>query len=372
MNSRLPVVIIDLRTWSWTGIGRVTQGVYSCALELEADFEIWYIVSKNSPIYKTRSNTICFYSDPFGLMEQLEFQRMFKKFKGRHAILHSLYFNVPLYVPNHISLITNFYDVLTGTDEFRTIFHKIAYKIYIWGLKKHRAVILAQSDFTAKQIERFHPLWRVIICPPGYKNYLQMEEIDVKERYGLHRPYFLYVGLNKPRKNLSGLVRAYKTALESNQNINFDLVICGPVFDKSSMGFDIKAFIDGEPLLGDRLHLLGFIPDEHLYSLYKNASLYIVPSHLESGYSYPALEALSAGTPVLLNEFDMYNFATSSNAVMFFDGSLSNGARSLEWVIRELLIKSLFDSVDSDKCDVLSRFSWDEVKKVMRHLYQTE
>lgn len=372
MNSQLPVVIIDLRTWFWTGIGRVTQGVFDCALELESEVEIWYIVSKNLPITERQTNLIYFKSKPFGLLEQIEFQAVFRKFRKRRVMLHSLYFNVPLLVPRQVRQVVNFYDVLTGTNEFRTVFHKIAYKIYVWSLRRHKAVILAQSNFTAQQIEKFHPFWKVVVCPPGYSEYLKIEDVDIKNEYGIDRPYWLYIGLNKPRKNLDGLVKAYIAALKKNEKTSFDLVICGPIFDKSSMGFDIKAAVASEPNLYGRIKLLGFIPELHLHALYKNASLYVVPSHLESGYSYPALEALSSGTPVLLNRVDMYNFKTSGNAVMFFDGALKDGPDSLRGVVNTLLQRSSFERVNPSECEVLSRFTWSKVRNILQSIYRYE
>jgi alpha-1,3-rhamnosyl/mannosyltransferase len=44
--------------------------------------------------------------------------------------------------------------------------------------------------------------------------------------------------------------------------------------------------------------LLGFVPDEDLPSLYKEASLFIFPS-LYEGFGMPVVEALSQGTAVL-------------------------------------------------------------------------
>ena len=368
MNKK--IVIIDLRAWKWTGIGRVTRGIYDCTQELKSEIDFYYIINADVPELKKDDCLIEFKSKPFGVTEQIEFLRLFKLFKNQDKIiLHSLYFNVPLLIPRNISLICNFYDVLSGTNEFRTIFHRIAYDLYVKSLRYNRALILAQSEFTHQQISKHHPFHKVIVCSPGYKNYLTSDDVNIAAVYGISRNYFLYVGLNKPRKNLYGLLLAFRDALHSNPNIDYDLVICGPIFDKIAFGFDIKKFVNSHMHLNNRVHLLGFVPESHLKSLYSNATLYVVPSHLESGYSYPALEALSCGTPVLLNKFDMHGFASENESTYFFDGSEKKGSNSLNNVMKDLLNKSSFKRVSLDRCDVVSRFSWSYVKHTLKSIY---
>ncbi|MEO4028918.1 glycosyltransferase [Chromobacterium vaccinii] len=370
MKPQDPLIVVDLRTWPWTGIGRVTRGIFQCARDLESEFEILYIVNDSTAIPDGLPNLIRFRSLPFGRGEQTEFRRLFARLRDRRVILHSLNFNVPLWLPKHVSLIAHFYDVLTDTGEFRTPLHRLAYNAYIWSLRRHRATILAQSDYTAQQIAKHHPFHEVIVCPHGYRNYMEPLEADLQAAYGLQRPYFLYIGLNKPRKNLDGLLTAYRDALKANPAIGYDLVVCGPIFERTSMGFDIRTAVNAESALAGRVHLLGFIPEEHLHAIYQHASLYVVPSHLESGYSYPALEALTTGTPVLLNQVDMYNYASAGEGVFFFDGSSKTGTGSLRAVLADMLARPGFARVDPARCDVLARFNWDRVKDTMRSLYQ--
>lgn len=362
-------IIVDLRTWRWTGIGRVTRGIFECARALEAEFDIQYIVTDNTPVRESLPNLVRFESKPFGRSEQIEFYRLFKRLRGRQVLLHSLNFNVPLLLPRNVRQVAHFYDVLTDTGEFRTPFHRMAYNAYVWSLRRYGATILAQSDYTAEQIGKHHPFGEVIVCPHGYHNYMVPQEVDLKAVYGLDRPHFLYIGLNKPRKNLDGLLRAYRDALVARPDTAYDLVVCGPIFQRTALGFDIRAAVEGDPLLRGRVRLLGFIPEEHLYAIYRQASLYVVPSHLESGYSYPALEALTTGTPVLLNKVDMYSYASSGDGVFFFDGSEKTGPNGLGAVLAGMLARPFFNRVDPAQCDVLARFSWDRVRDIMHGLY---
>lgn len=370
MNSNASRIVLDVRTWPWTGIGRVTRGIYQCARELESEFEIHYIVNDEVPLPDQPARLHHFRSKPFGRGEQTEFRRLFKQLGDGPVLLHSLNFNVPLLLPRHVRQLVHFYDVLSDTGEFRTVFHRMAYQAYVWSLRLHKATTLAQSAYTEAQIRKHHPFHEVIVCPHGFRNYMKAQPADLQGAYGLTRPYFLYIGLNKPRKNLDGLLSAYSKALSQQPDLAYDLVVCGPIFDRTALGFDIRAAVEADPLLRQRVHLLGFIPEEHLHAIYSQASLYVVPSHLESGFSYPALEALTTGTPVLLNKVDMSNYASAAPGVYFFDGQAPDQPEGLDQVLLRMLGRDDLGRVDPSTCDVLARFTWDRVKAVLREQYQ--
>lgn len=362
------IIIVDLRTWGWTGIGRVTSGIYNCTKELSSYYSFKYIINKNLPIEIDKSNIINFKSKPFGIFEQIDYFFLFLKYRKSSIILHSLYFNVPIIKFNNVKLVVNFYDVLSGLNEFKTIFHKFAYYVYCKSILYNKATVLCQSDFTLKQIRSFHNFDHKVVCSPGYKDYLIKKKINIRKIYGIEKPFFLYIGLNKPRKNLQGLLDGYGQSLKKNKDIIYDLVIAGPIFNDNRYGFDVKRYVNSSELLNKRVHLLGFVEEDHLYSLYKNASLYVVPSFIESGFSYPALEALSSGTPVLLNKYDMYNFSTNNNEVYFFYSNLGKGS-NFNKVIYELLSNKNIKKIDPKKSNLLLRFSWEKTLEILKYYY---
>ncbi|MCU1246360.1 MAG: mshA 5 [Acidobacteria bacterium] len=95
-------------------------------------------------------------------------------------------------------------------------------------------------------------------------------------------PYFLYVGNDKPHKNVGTLVRAVEQLAASG----VELVLAGARFEAWA----------GRPGV---IHP-GFVAEGELTALYRGALALVMPSD-EEGFGLPALEAMSCGTPVIVS-----------------------------------------------------------------------
>jgi glycosyltransferase involved in cell wall biosynthesis len=127
--------------------------------------------------------------------------------------------------------------------------------------------------------------------------------------HGISQPYMLCVGCIEPRKNLRRLVRAFELLTEEEAARNHVLVFVGPQgWDEGFTRFLAES--DAYP----RIRTLGFVPLEHLPSLYHFASAVICPSVYE-GFGLPVLEAMSASSVVLAS-------ATSSLPEVLGDGGI--------------------------------------------------
>jgi alpha-1,3-rhamnosyl/mannosyltransferase len=116
---------------------------------------------------------------------------------------------------------------------------------------------------------------------------------EVLDRFGLARSaYFLFVGTDRPHKNLSRLWEAY-VSLPPEVRERFRLVLAGshnygglrPGGDESTRG----------------VVRLGYVPSEDLPYLYAASFGVVVPS-LGEGFGLPALEAMACGAPVLVSK----------------------------------------------------------------------
>jgi glycosyltransferase involved in cell wall biosynthesis len=105
-------------------------------------------------------------------------------------------------------------------------------------------------------------------------------------------PYVLAVGRVTVQKNLHRLIEGYKLFAERHPQTQ--LVIVGGLDDESYVA-------QLQPLLDERIKLIGRLPRSTLGPLYANAGVY-VNSSIHEGASNAVLEAISWGAPILLSD----------------------------------------------------------------------
>jgi glycosyltransferase involved in cell wall biosynthesis len=132
------------------------------------------------------------------------------------------------------------------------------------------------------------PSERLRLVPLGVEaRPVVQEEVErVLIRYGIQRPYLLWVGTIEPRKNLPGLLQAYARLSDG-----LELVLVGPEGWNEDLTALTKRF-------GVQVNALGFVPHEELPPLYAGATGLCFPS-LSEGFGFPVLEAMAQGTPVV-------------------------------------------------------------------------
>ncbi len=111
-------------------------------------------------------------------------------------------------------------------------------------------------------------------------------------KYHLPVNYLLYVGRVNIRKNIGRLVSALKILDDKN----IKLVIVG---EQGKNIEALKAQIQVESLQ-NRVIFTGHVPEEDLYLIYANATVFCFPSYAE-GFGLPPLEAMQCGVPVIVS-----------------------------------------------------------------------
>ena len=117
----------------------------------------------------------------------------------------------------------------------------------------------------------------------------------VLENTGLDRPYLLFVSTIEPRKNLPGLLQAFRN-LRDQYKRDEALVLAG---GRGWLSEEVYSAID-RLHLNDHVRLLGRVPSEHLVYLY-NASQGLVHPSFYEGFGLPPLEAMNCGTPTIVS-----------------------------------------------------------------------
>jgi glycosyltransferase involved in cell wall biosynthesis len=199
----------------------------------------------------------------------------------------------PLSYPGRYAVVMHdaLLEVLPGAFSRRALLRRRLYR----RSAQRAARVLAPSLASKHDLERLYGLDpdRVDAIPLGVDERFGAAGEDdaarVREVYGLgDRPVILFVGKLSKRRNLPNLVRAVAS-------LRSDHVLALAGEDHVGLSLDE---IGREAGIGDRLRVLGFVPDDDLPALYRAAQVFVYPSDYE-GFGIPVLEAMAAGTPAV-------------------------------------------------------------------------
>jgi glycosyltransferase involved in cell wall biosynthesis len=109
-------------------------------------------------------------------------------------------------------------------------------------------------------------------------------------------PYLLYVGNNKPHKNLITALKAF-SYFRKRGHEEWQFLLAGGSFSNAKTGAEILNTVESLGL-ADSVHFSGYLSENELISVYQSASMFIFPS-LYEGFGLPPLEAMASGVPVV-------------------------------------------------------------------------
>lgn len=190
--------------------------------------------------------------------------------------------------------------------------------------------IIAVSDSTKHDlVEKYHidPA-RITRIHSGIAPSMQIPHRHDVERFiqikHLPRRYVLFMGTIEPRKNVSGIVRAFSLVKGQIGMGDMNLVLAG---SRGWLDDAVVEEIKRSPHHND-IHMIGPVSDEDRPLLYAGAVIFIYPSFFE-GFGFPPLEAMSCGTPVITSNNSSLPEVVGDAAVMVDPYSISDMARAL-------------------------------------------
>jgi len=184
----------------------------------------------------------------------------------------------------------------------------------------------------------------------------ESEKKDAKGRYSDGKEYFLFIGSLHPRKNISGLLRAYD-AFRTSVETDTKLVIIGESMFKSN---DIELTYEGMRYKDDVI-FTGRLSNEELHQVL-GASLALTFVPFFEGFGIPVIEAMNAGVPVICSNTTSLP-EVGGHAVLYVDPFSLNQIRDAmikiyqEKEFREILIGKGFLQKE--------KFSWDKTAELL-------
>lgn len=212
--------------------------------------------------------------------------------------------------------------------------------------------IVADSESTAMAIAREYPLAanKIRVVYPGTPCLPQPSDLSTIEYLDFSGDYFLFVGTLEPRKNLDRLLQAF-ASLSTELKQQYQLVIAGG----KGWGDVNLDYLISQYNLEEYVHVIGYISDIELSTLYANANFLVMPS-LYEGFGLPIVEAMSFGVPVLTsNTSSMPEVAGDAGILVdpLSINSIASGLTKLMDPIQRDLLASMAKKNSS-------RFTWEK------------
>ena len=157
--------------------------------------------------------------------------------------------------------------------------------------------LLTISSATRDELERRFPRARgtTSVAYPAadalFSPQPQEDDEATLRRLGVERSYVLVTGTLEPRKNLTRLIEAF-AGLEAGLRGGWTLALAG------APGWQTDSTFAAVAAQSDLVRTLGYVSDEELASLYRQADVFCYVS-LYEGFGIPVLEAMQSGTAVL-------------------------------------------------------------------------
>jgi len=178
---------------------------------------------------------------------------------------------------------------------------------------------------------------KIVVTPNG------VDEIFFADGPRAEGRYFLFVGNDKPHKNVGRLVEAFASLRDDSTT---RLLLVGGEFER---------FRDVPGVIAP-----GFVTTEELAALYRGAIAVVMPS-LEEGFGLPVVEAMAAGTPVIASDIPALVEVTGGAAFPVDPRSSEAIAKAMQRVTREHVERARARA---------AQFTWRRCAELTREVYR--
>ncbi|GEM_PF-1439898 len=218
----------------------------------------------------------------------------------RYGIVHGANFFVPAWKAPGVKYVLMVHDLSAweapGLEPVPGWYWPYAKSAMACGVRSADAVVVRTPSTGRRLASRFNVRSeRIYVCPDAIKDVYIGPAPPADKR----EPLLLFVGTLVRRKNPETVVRAFAELATRSPELR--LVMVGRA--GSASGEVEKAVRESE--VTDRIEVRHGLADTDLASLYRHASLLIMPSHYE-GFGIPVIEAMASGLPVVASDIEVF------------------------------------------------------------------
>ncbi len=302
---------------------------------------------------------------PFSLGQQWHIPRLLRQVNA--TIYHSAYYLMP-YRPGVPTLLT-LYDLIP--EQFPQLVSPQARLLTRLATRlalRASDHFLAISEATRQEFLSRYPLnpARITAVPLAadthFKPQPETAVAALRQKLNLPQHYVLYLGINKPHKNLERLIEAWRTVF--NQLPDAPPLLIAGAWDARYEG--VKTAVT-QHNLSPQVHFLGRVDDADLPALYSGATVFVFPSLVE-GFGLPVLEAMACGTAVACAHTSSLP-EVGGEAAAYFEPDNSQQIASV--LVALLQDKKLREARVRQGLVQAKKFSWEETAVATLALYRT-
>lgn len=249
---------------------------------------------------------------------------------------------------------------------------RILHQIAIGASRK----LITASQSAARDLARFFPSIeaKLVVVPLAahslFKPQSAPEIARVRAEFDLPDRFALYLGSNKPHKNLARLVEAWHLVVGGWRPVNGPaptldpplLVIAGHQDPRYPEAQARARELGIEPWV----RFVGSVSDAQAAALYSACALFVYPS-LYEGFGMTPLEAMACGAPVACSNRSSLPEVTGDAAWLFDPSQPQDIASACLRVLRD---EALRDQLRRRSLAQAARFSWRETARLTMNLYR--
>jgi len=308
MEKHSKKILIDCRMLYASGIGVNLRSILE-NLKSDARFILAGDPNEINTLSLSINYTIIRFKHPiFSMREQWFYFRYFNKVD----CIWFPHWNIPLLNFNQIPKVVTICDTyhLDRRNEISHLNYLIA-RIFLNRAVSQAHKVITISEFSRKKIHENLGVTNIKVVKCGVPEIKKYYNKNVQNKLELPKNYFLFIGNNKPHKNLEKLVRA----IDAIPDIH--LVIAGRMDGFRTQGNLFGVGSKKGAIQLNRVHIIDQFTDEDKYYLINNSQGLVMPSTYE-GFGLPPLEAQDCGVLALVSDIPVMR-EIYGDSVLYFD-----------------------------------------------------
>ncbi len=240
--------------------------------------------------------------------------------------------------------------------EIFTFYMRWFHRIFSWLARTFSTKIIAISKATKKDLIQHYDVKdsKIAVVPHGYqKTSKDFSVLSPELSSKLPEKYILFLSTIQPRKNVIGLIKAFRELKNEHPELTHKLVVVG----KAGWKYEESLKVIEENK--DIVVYLGHVGDEDRWPIFHRADLFIHPSFYE-GFGMWILEAFECEVPVAVSNNSSLP-EVGGDAALYFDPHSTEEIKQV--ILKVLTNPELSKQLVEKGLEQIKQFSWERCAK---------